>query len=259
MVSIDGDEHMHDSVRKGINGTDTFNLIASKVKELSVKYNLMFELTLNRNHLVNYQAGDAKKWFACMKELGFVAGNVGIIEMSKDKALDLTKEDYATFCQFNKDMVDYFFEQFLQDNTLYNVDVIRVLSRMLKKDILGYSCGAGVSQFTITTDGRIIPCPKYASLDFDIDIDIWDNSKIKKVVYNEYKENCGECWAKNLCIAFCYSLKYRDANNERFLAGRCWHVKEMNRNIAGKIIEMKKKNQIDKLVEKLKEFEEKIC
>lgn len=257
MISIDGDEDIHNQVRKGINATDTYHLIAENVRKISKKYKLMFELTLNRKHLSNYKKGDAKIWFENMKELGFVAGNVGIIEMSKDKELDLQEDDDPVFEMFEHDMVDFFFEQILEEDTLYNVDVIRVLSRLLRKDISNYSCGAGVSQMTITVSGRIIPCPKYAGMDYDIEQ--WNNEKIKTVIYNEYKEGCDECWAKNLCIAYCYSLKYRNKNNERFLGGRCWHVKEMNKNVARKIVELKNNGNFDILLNKLKEFKEKIC
>lgn len=112
MISIDGDEDIHNQVRKGINAIDTYHLIAENVRKLSKKYKLMFELTLNRKHLSNYKKGDAKIWFENMKELGFVAGNVGIIEMSKDKELDLQEEDYPAFEIFERDMIDYFLNNF---------------------------------------------------------------------------------------------------------------------------------------------------
>lgn len=257
MVSIDGDEKIHNQVRKGINATETYHLIAENVSELTNNYRLMFELTLNRKHLFNYKKGDAAKWFDNMKKMGFAAGNVGIIEMGKDKELDLQQDDYKVFELFESDMVDYFFEQFLEDDTLYNIDIIRVLSRLLKKDVSNYSCGAGVSQMTITASGRMIPCPKYAGLDYDIEQ--WDNHKIKNVIYEEYKASCDDCWANKLCIAYCYSLKYRNRDNDRFLGGRCWHVKEMNKNVARKIIEFKNHGNFEILINKLKEFTEKIC
>lgn len=50
------------------------------------------------------------------------------------------------------------------------MDIFRVLMRLLRKQTNAYSCGAGISQLTVSADGKILPCPKYAGLGFDMEI-----------------------------------------------------------------------------------------
>ena len=159
---------MHDAVRLGINKIATFDKISEKVKELTKSYNLFFELTLNREHILAYSEESVREWFESLKSMGFRVGNVGIIEMSKDVSLDLCPEDYEIFQKIERDMIDYFFKEMETEKPLYNIDIFRVLMRLLRKDTKSYSCGAGVSQITMTTEGVILPCPKFAEHGFDI-------------------------------------------------------------------------------------------
>lgn len=257
MVSIDGNRALHDAVRLGINKIATFDKISEKVKELTKSYNLFFELTLNREHILAYSEESVREWFESLKSMGFRVGNVGIIEMSKDVSLDLCPEDYEIFQKIERDMIDYFFKEMETEKPLYNIDIFRVLMRLLRKDTKSYSCGAGVSQITMTTEGVILPCPKFAEHGFDLEIgtDKWQNEKIQNVIMNEFKKDCDNCWARQLCIGYCYALKYRDEEKKRILDGRCWHVREMNKNVVRNIVRLKRNNKISILKDNIKEFE----
>lgn len=257
MISMDGDAAIHDAVRFGINRTSTFEKIAENVCTLTKTHKLFFEMTLNRTHILAYRDGIVREWLDTLKSLGFAAGNVGIIEMSKDPALDLLPEDFPVFQKIEADIIDYFFKEFDKPDAMYHIDIFRVLMRLLRKQTNAYSCGAGISQLTVSTDGKILPCPKYAGLGFDMEISdtAWDNSRIAEVVWNEYKTGCQGCWARQLCIGYCYSLKYRNKANDRNLLGRCWHVREMNRNIAQQIVWFKESGRLPVLIENIHKFD----
>ena len=257
MISMDGDAVIHDAVRFGINRTPTFTKIAENVCALTKTHKLFFEMTLNRTHIIGYREGIVREWLDTLKSLGFAAGNIGIVEMSKDPALDLLPEDFPVFQKIEEDIIDYFFAEFDKPDAMYHIDIFRVLMRLLYKQTNAYSCGAGISQLTVSTDGKILPCPKYAGLDYDIEISdtVWDNSKIAEIVRNEYKAGCQDCWARQLCIGYCYSLKYRNRANDRNLLGRCWHVREMNRNIARQIVRIKESGNLSVLLRNIQKFE----
>lgn len=257
MISMDGDAAIHDAVRFGINRTPTFEKIAENVRTLTKTHKLFFEMTLNRTHILAYRDGIVREWLDTLKSLGFAAGNVGIIEMSKDPALDLLPEDFPVFQKIEADIIDYFFKEFDKPDAMYHIDIFRVLMRLLRKQTNAYSCGAGISQLTVSTDVKILPCPKYAGLGFDMEISdtAWDNSRIAEVVWNEYKTGCQGCWARQLCIGYCYSLKYRNKANDRNLLGRCWHVREMNRNIAQQIVWFKESGRLPVLIENIHKFD----
>lgn len=145
----------------------------------------------------------------------------------------------------------------VSEDAMYHIDIFRVLMRLFRKQTNAYSCGAGISQLTVSADGKILPCPKYAGLGFDMEISdtVWENSRIAEVVRNEYKAGCQGCWARQLCIGYCYSLKYRNKTNDRNLHGRCWHVREMNRNIAQQIVRFKENNKLPVLVGNIHKFD----
>lgn len=58
----------------------------------------------------------------------------------------------------------------VSEDAMYHMDIFRVLMRLLRKQTNAYSCGAGISQLTVSADGKILPCPKYAGLGFDMEI-----------------------------------------------------------------------------------------
>ena len=149
------------------------------------------------------------------------------------------------------------FDTTVLEDAMYHIDIFRVLMRLLRKQTNAYSCGAGISQLTVSADGKILPCPKYAGLGFDMEISdtVWENSRIAEVVRNEYKAGCQGCWARQLCIGYCYSLKYRNKTNDRDLLGRCGHVREMNRNIAQQIVRFKENNKLPVLVGNIHKFD----
>ena len=72
------------------------------------------------------------------------------------------------------------FDTTVLEDAMYHIDIFRVLMRLLRKQTNAYSCGAGISQLTVSADGKILPCPKYAGLGFDMEISdtVWENSRI---------------------------------------------------------------------------------
>lgn len=259
MISLDGDKQIHDLVRKGIGGINTYDNLVMKIKSYinRIHCRVFFEMTLNREHIKVYQKGKMIELFEGIKALGFRAGNIGVVEFSKDSKLDFLESDHDTYVQMIDEMVTYFFDQMKTENPMFNVDVIRILTKILKKDTTIYSCGAGVSQVTLAADGAILPCPKFINTDFGIiemDENEWDNSKIKDVVLNEYKSDCAGCWFNQSCNVYCYAKKYRGNEGEHVVPIRCWHIRALARSIVKNVVRMKQNNEMQILYDALKLF-----
>lgn len=251
MVSIDGSKELQDSVRVGINGENTYEKLISNLSDLDLAdfKDINFELTINREHLLNYKKGQARKWFQNLKELGFRVGNVGIVEFSLDKDLDFQLEDEEIFKNIEEEIVDFFFDEIKGDDPIFHLDIMRILRKIILKDFKPYSCGAGVSQLTLDVDGKFVPCTKLTANDFKmINLQAAENSRIKSVIESEYKSGCKDCWLENMCLGFCYATKYRIEEDDNHVYNRCWHAKYITEFIVKNIIKLQKSGEMNKLI-----------
>lgn len=251
-VSLDGEERIHNEVRKDILGKPTWNRIEQCIRS-RIKENgkgIFFEMTINRLHLELLETGRIEKCMHNFKQMGFAAGSIACTEFSKDPSLDFQKEDMDKLKELVSRIVDYCFCHMEEENSLYIIDVMQAVLFLLQKKGMEYHCYAGVKQYTITANGDILPCTAYAHS--DVKVTIKDNtfaSKDEKVK----EQNCKECWIHNFCRSFCYYRTQQRKKQNIDFEVRCIYVQAIYESVIRNIVKLKQSGKQALLINKVKE------
>ena len=257
-VSIDGDRNIHDLVRKKVaqgSAYDDLQSIFAKYKN-RISFPLYFEMTLNREHVMNYQPEKMKKWLQSVKELGFSRGIIGIVEYSMDSSLNLRKEDIPVLEKIYREFVNFFFDE-LENNQpgIYNLDVCKLIQMIICKDLRYYSCNTGIEQMTLATNGTIYPCPKFATVDMSIG-SVKDQSLqqdgIRQIIVEDKREKCNTCWMRQMCKSYCYSLEYRKQFDPKAISVRCLHLDNLLTNVIRNMVDRRLDAKFKDIVKKSK-------
>ena len=255
-VSIDGDKSVHDNVRKKISKGSAYTELVEIVMRYKDKitFPLFYEMTLNREHILNYQKGSMRNWLESIKKVGFTRGIIGVVEYSMDPSLNFREEDIPIIEEIYKEYVEYYFEELSkEETTFYNLDICRIIGMIVKKDLKLYSCNTGISQLTLSTNGTLYPCPKFATVDMRIgkveDAE-FDQSEIRKIIEKDDRKMCRECWMKQMCKSYCYSLEYRKEFNREQVPIRCIHLDNMISNVIREMIRRKNCENFSSIVKK---------
>lgn len=254
-VSIDGDQIIQDLVRKSMDEKGSYIILEDKMLRYrdKIKFNLFYEMTLNSEHVHKYKPGIVKDWLDSIKKLGFKQGIVGVVEFSKDPTLDFQKQDIIVLEQLYNEMVEYYFKELLKDKSrLYNIDINKLILIILRKEITNqYSCNTGISQLTLSSDGTFYPCPKFTDGSFrlgSVKEGVINNDVIKDVMISDEKADCQNCWMRNLCRSYCYSLKFRNKDGRQVIPIRCIHMSLLIENIVKNLARYKQAGELDRIV-----------
>lgn len=259
-ISLDGDQELHDKVRKKVDQSGCYKEIKGNIERYlpQLRTNVYYELTLNREHVLAYRKGKCKKWLEAIKETGLRAGIIGIVEYSKDHSLDFKAQDSKKLKQMYQELVDYYFQQLSTNSPqLYNLDINRLVIKILSKKIESYSCQTGTAQMTISVNGDFYPCPKFIMKDFQmgsVKENTFSSAAIKSVVQKDQRESCDGCWVRHICGSYCYSLKYRNKDNRDVIPIRCIHMRLLIENIIIKIVEYRQKGQLEHIIDQITVF-----
>ena len=252
--SIDGDKEIHDKTRKKITPDSAFDDLSQRLLKYKgkMKFPHYYEMTLNREHILMYKEGIFRQWLDAVMGLGLNRGIIGIIEYSMDHALDLKEEDLPIMEKIYKEFVDYYFEKLDSDEiTMYNLDICRSLLAIIRKDFTPFCCSAGITQLTVATNGVYYPCPKFATIDYSIgsaEKGCIEKCNIKDIIESDKREMCQECWMRNICKSYCYSLKYRKKEGQDVLPTRCIHLDLMFTNIIRNLVIRKENGTLNDVV-----------
>lgn len=256
-ISVDGDQKVHDNVRIKSDRSGVYSDIAVRLKKYSstIKFPLFYEMTLNREHVLLYKEGQVRQWLDAIRELGFRAGIMGIVEFSKDSELDMKKEDIPILRKIYKEVVEYYFnEMLIGNNDFWNLDIVKLTMFLIGKKFRRYNCMTGVSQLTLSANGVFYPCPKFANLGFELgsvkDKNI-DNSTIKNIIREDQRKECSECWLRNICSTYCLAHKYRNENNDQEVYTRCLHMKLLMENIIINVVKLYKTGDLNSIVKRM--------
>ena len=256
-VSMDGEEYIHDMVRKDIAGNGTWNKLKSSVKERICENNehIFFEMTLNRLHKKLLEDGGIEKCMQNFKDIGFFAGSIACTEFSKDPSLDFQKEDIEWLKELVSRITDYCFKEMEKDNSLFIIDIVQATLFILQKNLTDYHCYAGEKQYTITANGDILPCTAYAHSNVKISIKNKEFSLSDEVIK---QHKCNKCWIHNFCRTFCYyRSKQRTEQNIDFDV-RCVYVQAIYESVIRNVVNMYQNNKTGLLMNKLREYIKKI-
>lgn len=105
------------------------------------------------------------------------------------------------------------FTSILNDND----DFRNIFCRLLLKSGTRRRCSAGINKFSISLDGKIYPCNKFAGIDEYCLGDIYYGLNYKfyefKNMNTHNSQKCSYCWAAKLCGGDCYYNSYLKNNN----------------------------------------------
>lgn len=209
-ISIDGDEEYHNSLRKTIDGKDTYIKIKKNI-ETVFKYDWSpippgASVTLTAK---NY---DIKRIFLHLYNMGFRTIISKPIRISKESDLFLKGESLEKLKNSYFELIELFLNNIRKGDINYLKAIInetdyfgRFFIRVFKNRKIIKRCGAGENNITITSEGDIYCCDSLAyNAKFKIgnilSNKINNKNKIKDV---NNKVECAKCFAKYFCGGNC--------------------------------------------------------
>lgn len=204
-VSVDGNKEAHDSRRFYENKTGSYENIIKKTKLLRDKNKLGVRATItpdNKDYLEIYTHLDALKFRS-------IYASPAMSMFTDDAFVDLSKEF--------TELIMYF-SNLIQEKKYSKAKEISNIMKMLRKIHLGtpstYSCGAEVNFFAVDIVGDLYPCHRFVSnkeyKQGNIFKGVNPNKKKDFLIeaHTTNRDNCNNCWAKNLCGGGCHHENY---------------------------------------------------
>lgn len=196
-ISIDGSKKITDKYR----GKDTYDKIVDNIKSIK-KAGYKKEITarmviLEQNiykevkHLLKTNLFSAIHWQ--------IDANFWFNDYKKRNFKEWLENNYKPNL---KKLVEFWFNDMKKGNVLKLYPFIGIMHNILGKKKTKLMCGAGYGNYTIQTNGKIIPCPIMAGMKNYYLGDIKINPKIQKEIHIIPKE-CKICDYLNLCGSRC--------------------------------------------------------
>lgn len=207
MVSLDGSKNINDEYRVFPNGSGSFDLIESKVKELLKHKNLVARATVCSPNLKLSEIGES------IKSIGFKNIHLSLVNTRENSDLYVNKEDIKTLNKelevIAKNLVEY--EKINKNsNVKYPIAIFDdILASLFHNRIRVHSCGAARGSVAITSEGNIYPCHRFSNFDgyklgdCRSGIDPMKAEEFRTLSVDD-KEDCKSCWARYLCGGGCH-------------------------------------------------------
>jgi uncharacterized protein len=213
-VGMDGLETAHNLHRKFSDGRDTYQTVAANVQKLAKYCEVSARITLTDFNM---------DWIKTCLELE----EIGFAEVKMEYVSDGNFHDRLSLERFSANLrsfADWFIVS-IQRKKLIN---FALFMNYLKKIHLGshynrFPCQAGVSQYTVATDGSIYLCHRFNNCSGHQCGDIYrglDNEKRLTFLHEHQKRNrfnhkCRNCWAQSLCGGTCYHASFTHNGDTR--------------------------------------------
>lgn len=269
VVSIDGNKKMNDYARISDDFTSVHDVICKNMHSINNKkrnFKIGCETTLNKIHISSYEKGNVKEWLDELCALGFNYATIGVAETPVEdcKILD---EDKAVLQGIEREVIDYFFDRYKNNNDFISVEIMSLIRQMAQKK-KSLTCGAGYNSITVMPDGKVLPCYQFYHDDRFVmgnvneceDENFVNVREVFKKNYMDDTEECQKCWLKNQCTIHCKGFSYNSKGKLNSIAKtRCWLVEEAMHRLMYNIIKLKKdkekyKNFVDNLFAFNKEY-----
>lgn len=212
VLSLDGREDVHNSMRPSSGGRDTYNTVAKNLVN-AVKQRDGREYYVRGTYTHNNL--DFCKDVEAMSDLGFEHLSMEPV-VGEDGAYVLRPEDMPIIEKEYEKLADLYLERQLAgwgekfNFFHFRMDLYR--GPCMAKRLRG--CGAGHEYMAVVPNGDIYPCHQYVGKDGYVIGTVFDGLKnydIPTQFRNTHvftKETCANCWAKFFCSGGCH------ANNE---------------------------------------------
>ena len=230
-ISIDGPKEINDKIRVSRAGWSVFDKIRDSINYLNSerKFPLRAEITLNKQHILQYTPGSVEKWLEEISSFGFDAAIIGIAE-SENELCEITEKDEDVLKAIEREAIEFFFNRLCKGEDFFCPEIIGT-TRGIARQKSSVPCSAGYNGVSITVDGDVLPCYQFHGVEefnmgsvFKDDTEAFGRVSDFFINYEEYKpEECKECWARNLCTVWCKGFsfsKYGDVSN--ICNSRCW-------------------------------------
>ncbi len=195
-ISIDGNK----SITSKYRGEKTYDTIIENInyiKNLGYKKEITARMTiLNQNiyknvkHLLNTKLFSSIHWQ--------LDANFWFNDYKKRNFEKFSNENYIPNL---KKLIDFWIQNLKKGKIIKIYPFIGIINNLLYERKTKLMCGAGFGNFTIQTDGKVIPCPIMAGMKNYYLGDINKNTKIKKLVF--VPNDCKKCKYLNLCGTRC--------------------------------------------------------
>lgn len=231
-ISIDGTKEINDLCRVDNQEKGVYERIIDNIKKYkeNIKFRTSIEVTINKNHLIQYEKGKAREWMKELLDLGLYGITAGVVE-SQDEKLGLGEGDEEKYRMMYGEIIDYFFEELINGRKFVPADIIEGLKVLKHGEYVPLSCTAGLNNLTIDVKGNILPCYTFSDREDYIMVyaekpfDIKFNTIQKEFADQYYKkpEECNECWIRNICNIWCRGLNNQSNKDPlTILKPRCW-------------------------------------
>jgi len=261
VVSIDGTKELNDHARISNTIKSVYDRIVYNFKELPSERNFKIgcELTINKIHILKYKSGIVKEWLDDVRSIGFNYVTIGVAETDNPEC-KITIDDKETLQSIEREVIDYFFNRYLEEDDFISVEIMSLLRQMAKKT-KALSCGAGYNSITVMPTGEILPCYQFYHDDKFLMGRITETDEIKfekikekfKTNFSDDSEDCRECWMKNQCTIHCKGFSYNSSGSLSSVAHvRCWLLEAAMKRLMYNIAKLKKdEDEYNKFIDKL--------
>lgn len=211
MVSIDGNEKMHNQYRKYLNGCGSYTDVIDGINKFSNKSILNARITITDAN------ADIVSYISDILELGFKR-----ITFAVD--YNISETNFEIFITSLKKLIEKYLMD-IQNNKFYEItNFSRVIINIALNQRNLSHCNAGISYLAVSADGKYYRCPRFVghskfSLG-NVKEDIILQNKLKEfkknVKDNPTKRNikCRKCKFVYLCGGMCYHHAYMSKLNE---------------------------------------------
>jgi len=202
MVSIDGPREVHDAMRCFPNGSGSYDLIATNLKQIR-----SLGITLSARATITSQCLDLVSIIRHLEKMGFSSVRYGLAKkQSRFKRSELERLEKEL-----EKLVLIYFQKLEKKEKIVHLPLPfhYFFTRLRRERYSVFPCGAGRSTITVSIDGAIYACHRMVGAeDFKIG-DIYQGIDVTKVVaffdaLSQAMRKCKTCWARYICDEKCY-------------------------------------------------------
>lgn len=210
VLSIDGRESVHNSMRKNIGGSNSFEPV--------LKNSLEMAKLRTREGKDHYARGtytsqnlDFHNDVIALHESGFEQISLEPVVLDETSELAIKDSHLPQIRESYLKLAEYYLKMRAQDETWFNFFhfMMDFDGASPCESKLTTGCGAGSEYIAVAPDGTIYPCHQFAGkLDYrmgNVNTGVFDDSVSQQMSQINLfsKKDCSECWAKYYCGGGC--------------------------------------------------------
>ena len=211
VLSLDGRQHVHDRLRKTINGQGSYQLIVPKFQDFVSKRE-------GRDYYIRgtytHHNSDFFQDIIHMLDLGFRELSMEPVICAADDEHALTNDDLPILYQQYELLADELIKRAQAGDpfNFYHYMIDLAHGPCIYKRISG--CGTGSEYLAVTPQGELYPCHQFVGEEKFVLGDVWQgitNDKLQEQFCNcniYAKNQCDDCWAKLYCSGGCPANAY---------------------------------------------------